>query len=63
MGRPLITNRNRWNFYAMSDKNNMIKLQVFSRNHGSSYNNCMGTNNREAGTFTFYLLGEKWYRW
>tara|TARA_Y100000992_G_C21269181_1_gene495691 strand:+ start:322 stop:933 length:612 start_codon:yes stop_codon:yes gene_type:complete len=28
MGKPLITNRDRWNFYCMSDKNNAIKLPV-----------------------------------
>ena len=28
MGRPLITNRDKWNFYTMSDKNNMIKLPI-----------------------------------
>lgn len=28
LGRPLITNRDKWNFYTMSDKNNMIKLPI-----------------------------------
>jgi hypothetical protein len=28
MGRPLITNRDKWNFYAMSENNNMLKLPV-----------------------------------
>lgn len=28
MGKPLMTNRDKWNFYTMSDKNNMIKLPV-----------------------------------
>lgn len=39
MGRPLITNRNRWNFYTMSENNNMLKLPV-------SYNGkkCMSQN-------------------
>ena len=32
MGRPLFTNRDKWNFYTMSDKNNMIKLPVVNRN-------------------------------
>ena len=51
MGRPLIANRDKWNFYAMSDKNNMIKLQISVVNSGSvnpcggkNYKNCMGTN-------------------
>ena len=41
MGRPLIANREKWNFYAMSDKNNMIKLNVSTI--GNS--NCAGVNN------------------
>ena len=28
MGRPLLTNRDKWNFYSMNDKNNMIKVPV-----------------------------------
>ena len=51
MGRPLIANRDKWNFYAMSDKNNMIKLQVsipinssVRKNSNTKYLNCMGTN-------------------
>ena len=28
MGRPLMANRNKWNFYAMSENNNMLKLPV-----------------------------------
>ena len=46
MGRPLITNRNKWNFYAMSESNNMIKLQVTSVNSNGSSNhrNCMTSN-------------------
>lgn len=51
MGRPLITNRDKWNFYAMSDKNNMIKLQVSVANNcttkscgGTNYKNCMNSN-------------------
>jgi hypothetical protein len=28
MGRPLHTNRNKWQYYTMSDKNNSIKLPV-----------------------------------
>jgi len=46
MGRPLITNRNKWNFYAMSESNNMIKLQVSSVNNNGTGNhrNCMSSN-------------------
>ena len=32
MGRPLITNRDKWNYYTMNDKNNMIKLPVLFKN-------------------------------
>jgi len=28
MGRPLHTNRNKWQYYTMSDKNNSVKLPV-----------------------------------
>jgi hypothetical protein len=28
MGKPLFTNRDKWNFYTMSDKNNSIKLPI-----------------------------------
>ena len=31
MGRPLFANRNKWQYYTMSDKNNSVKLPV-SRN-------------------------------
>jgi hypothetical protein len=46
MGRPLITNRNKWNFYAMSESNNMIKLQVSSVNN-NNHRNCMSSNGCE----------------
>ena len=28
MGKPLFTNRDKWNYYSMSDKNNMIKIPI-----------------------------------
>ena len=28
MGRPLITNRDNWNFYTLSENNNMLKLPI-----------------------------------
>ena len=34
MGRPLFANRNKWQFYTMSDKNNSVKLPV--SNNGRS---------------------------
>ena len=44
MGRPLMTNRDRWNFYALSENNNMVKLQVSVINSSSS-NRCRSRNN------------------
>jgi len=32
MGKPLITNRDRWNFYTLSETNNMIKLPITFKN-------------------------------
>jgi len=43
MGRPLITNRDKWNFYTMTDKNNMIKLPVSHK--GRSCTNEYGCDN------------------
>jgi len=41
MGRPLITNRDKWNFYAMSEKNNMLKLPIIHKGkNGMSQNGC-----------------------
>ena len=39
MGRPLITNRDKWNFYAMSENNNLLKLPM---SHNGK--KCMGQN-------------------
>ena len=36
LGRPLITNRDKWNFYTLSETNNLLKLQVFHKGK-----NCM----------------------
>lgn len=53
MGRPLMTNRDKWNFYTMSENNNMLKLPISisngksssSCNSGSnSYKKCMAEN-------------------
>jgi len=30
LGKPLITNRDRWNFYTMSETNNLLKLPIHS---------------------------------
>jgi len=32
MGRPLIVSRDKWNYYTMNDKNNMIKLPISFKN-------------------------------
>ena len=40
MGRPLITNRDKWNYYTMTDKNNMIKLPITQRKSGTSEYGC-----------------------
>lgn len=37
MGRPLFTNRDKWNFYTMTDKSNMIKLPILYKGK-----NCTG---------------------
>ena len=38
MGRPLFTNRDKWNFYTMNDKNNMIKLPITFKNKVAQVN-------------------------
>lgn len=47
MGRPLFTNRDKWNFYTMSDKNNAIKLPV--SNKGKSCTDEYGCDNLYNG--------------
>jgi hypothetical protein len=32
LGRPLFSNRDKWNFYTMNDKNGMIKLPISFKN-------------------------------
>ena len=54
MGRPLITNRDKWNFYCMSDKNNAIKLPV--TNAGRSCTSEYGCDNLYNGD-TVYVEG------
>lgn len=39
MGRPLITNRDKWNFYTISENNNMVKLPITFKNR-----RCMSEN-------------------
>ena len=54
MGRPLHTNRNKWQFYTMSDKFNSLKLPV-SRN-GRSCTNEYGCDDLNNGD-TIYVEG------
>ena len=51
MGRPLMTNRDKWNFYTMSENNNMLKLPVSilksisnCPSKPNTYTKCMGQN-------------------
>ena len=54
MGKPLFTNRDKWNFYTMSDKNAMIKLPVSNKN--KSCTNEYGCDNIYNGD-TVYVEG------
>jgi hypothetical protein len=47
MGRLLLTNRDKWNFYTISDGNNMVKLPIIANGRG-----CMqeyGCDNLSSG--------------
>ena len=54
MGRPLYTNRDKWQFYTMSDQNNSIKLPV--TNAGKSCTGEYGCDNLSNGD-TVYVEG------
>ena len=54
MGRPLFTNKDKWNFYTMNDKNGMIKLPVKFKN--KSCTSCQGCDNLYSGD-TVYVEG------
>jgi hypothetical protein len=56
MGRPLFVNRDKWQYYTMSDQNNSIKLPV-SRN-GRSCTNEYGCDKIYNGD-TVYVEGYK----
>tara|TARA_Y100000816_G_C26092800_1_gene577786 strand:+ start:233 stop:880 length:648 start_codon:yes stop_codon:yes gene_type:complete len=47
MGRPLFTNRDKWQFYTMNDKNNAIKLPIV--HNGRSCTNEYGCDNLYNG--------------
>ena len=54
IGRPLFTNRDKWQFYTLSDKNNAIKLPVTI--NGRSGTGEYGCNNVSTGD-TIYVEG------
>jgi hypothetical protein len=54
LGRPLFTNRDKWNFYTMNDKNGMIKLPVRFKN--KSCTSSQGCDNLYSGD-TVYVEG------
>jgi hypothetical protein len=47
MGRPLFSNRDKWNFYTMNDKNTMIKLPISFKNRSCTSE--MGCDNLYNG--------------
>ena len=47
MGRPLFRNRDKWNFYTMNDKSNMIKLPITFKN--KSCTSSLGCDNLYNG--------------
>ncbi len=51
MGKPLMTNRDKWNYYTMSDKNNMVKLPISSK--GRSCTNEYGCDSLYNGDSVF----------
>lgn len=36
MGRPLFTNRDKWQYYSMSDQNNSVKLPIIFKNRNAT---------------------------
>ena len=51
MGRPLFSNRDKWNFYTMNDKSGMIKLPITFRN--KSCTSSQGCDNLYNGDTVF----------
>lgn len=54
MGKPLIANRDKWQFYTMSDKHNSVKLPITSK--GKSCTNEYGCDDLYNGD-TVYVQG------
>ena len=51
MGRPIYANRNKWQYYTMTDKNNMIKLPVIK--NGKSCTSEYGCDDLSNGDTVF----------
>jgi hypothetical protein len=51
MGRPLFTNRDKWNFYTMNDSNNAVKLPIIFK--GRSCTSEYGCDNLYSGDVVF----------
>ncbi len=51
LGRPLFSNRDKWNFYTMNDKNGMIKLPISFKN--KSCTSSQGCDNLYSGDTVF----------
>jgi hypothetical protein len=51
MGRPLFTNRDKWNFYTMNDSNNAVKLPITFK--GRSCTSEYGSDNLYSGDVVF----------
>jgi hypothetical protein len=47
MGQQIFSNRDKWNYYTMSDKNNIVKLPIYSR--GKSCMNEYGCDSLNSG--------------
>ena len=51
MGRPLFTNRDKWNFYTMNDSNNVVKLPITFK--GRSCTSEYGCDNLYSGDIVY----------
>ena len=51
MGRPLFTNRDKWNFYTINDSNNLVKLPITFK--GRSCTSEYGCDNLYSGDTVF----------
>lgn len=51
MGRPLLTNRDKWNFYTVNDSNNIVQLPITYRGRSCTSEN--GCDNLSSGDIVF----------